>query len=95
MNYETFENFNEVRNKIEDEGIEYFITNYCSANDMPDKKSRKLFAKAEKALKKFESYIYKKAFLEKYDKKKIKKQDKNFGNYACMEDGESQDFYNK
>jgi len=61
MEYKLFENFNDVVNKMENEGIGYFITSYCTANDMPDEKSKELFAKAEKALNEFESYIYKKA----------------------------------
>jgi len=97
MNTETFEDFRELVDRVEDEGLSYFILYQYTPDDMPDEKSKKLFAKAEKALKKFENYIYKKAFSEKnYNKKSnSKKEDKNFGKYACMEDGESQDFYNK
>jgi len=57
----TFENFKELVNIVEDEGLSYFILYCYTANDMPDEKSKELFAKAEKALKEFENYIYEKA----------------------------------
>ena len=60
----SFENFREVIDRVEDEGLSYFILHYYTPDDMPDEKSKELFAKAEKALKEFENYIYEKANAE-------------------------------
>ena len=60
----TFENFKELVDVVEDEGLSYFILYCYTSDDMPDEKSKELFAKAEKALKEFENYIYEKANAE-------------------------------
>lgn len=51
------ENYLKVLNKIENEGLDYFILDYTDANSMPDKKGKELFEKARIALEEFKEYV--------------------------------------
>ena len=55
------ENFIDVSNKIDNEGLGYFILDYTSSDSMPDQKSKELFEAAEDALSEFRNYIEEKA----------------------------------
>lgn len=58
------ENYIDVLNKIENEGLGYFILDYTSSFDMPDEKGAKLFDEAEFALRQFQEYVEEQAKLE-------------------------------
>lgn len=58
-----FQNYRSVQNKIENEGLGYFIEGYCSAESMPDKKGEELFSAAEIALRQFQEYVDEQAEL--------------------------------
>ena len=51
------EDYLDVQVSIENEGIGYFLTSYCSSDDMPDEKGKELFDKAIKAIEEFEKYV--------------------------------------
>lgn len=55
------EDYEEVRQRINQEGLDYFLMHYTSADSMPTEKGRKLFEKALKSLRKFEAYVEKEA----------------------------------
>ena len=55
------DDFKCVLNKIENEGLGYYILDYTSSDSMPDEKSKELFENAEKALTEFKKYIEEKA----------------------------------
>ena len=55
------ENFSIILNSINNEGICYYLLDYTDENSMPDKKSKKLFKKSVKSLKKFQNYIKEKS----------------------------------
>ena len=59
-----FENYTDVFYKIDNEGLEYFIENYASADSMPDKTGEELFRIAEEALSNFSNYVEEKMELE-------------------------------
>ena len=63
----SFENYNQVKNKIENEGLGYFLQRYCSSDYMPDEEGKSLFEKAEDALNEFEAYVEMKAEKELED----------------------------
>lgn len=58
------ENYLRVANKIDNEGLDYFILHYTDAMSMPDKKGAKLFEKARIALEEFKEYVDLQAELE-------------------------------
>ena len=51
------EDFQYVLNKMENEGIGYYIMGYTDSSSMPDLKSKKLFEEAHRALTKLIQYI--------------------------------------
>lgn len=51
------QNYTEVFYKIENEGLGYFIQNYCNADSMPTKEGEILFEKARMALDEFEEFV--------------------------------------
>jgi len=51
------EEFECIQNKIENEGLGYYLLDYAVSDSMPDDKSKKLFEKAVKALSNFKKYI--------------------------------------
>ena len=51
-----FNSFDELMNTMQKERIGYFPL-HISSDGMPDKKSKKLFEKADKALKEFRDYV--------------------------------------
>jgi hypothetical protein len=55
------EEFAIILNSINNEGLGYYLLDYTDENSMPDKKSKKLFKKSLKSLKKFKNYIEEKS----------------------------------
>ena len=53
----SFGNYNQVKDRIEIEGLGYFLQRYCSSDYMPDAEGKSLFEKAEDALNEFEAYV--------------------------------------
>ena len=47
----------EVAEVVMEEGLGYFIMNYCGADDMPDEELKKAFQKAYDALSEFEALL--------------------------------------
>jgi hypothetical protein len=53
--------FQYVENKIENEGVGYYILHYTDSSSMPDSRSKELFDEAYRALTEFTQYIEEKA----------------------------------
>ena len=51
------EDYEEVKIRMNQEGIDYFLMRYTDAESMPDKKGQELFAKAKESLDAFTSYV--------------------------------------
>lgn len=47
----------EVAYQVDNEGIGYFLTSYCDANDMPDSELTEAFQNAKDAILKFEALL--------------------------------------
>jgi len=47
----------DVAEKVEAEGLDYFIQYYCSAVDMPDEEMEEAFSRAKEALDRFTSLL--------------------------------------
>ena len=47
----------EVAYRVDNEGIGYFLTAYCDADDMPDSELKTAFQNAKDAILKFESLL--------------------------------------
>lgn len=52
-----FRNRDEVRDSVENEGLEYFITGYCRSDAMPDEELKKSFKSVENAIANFKDLI--------------------------------------
>jgi len=52
-----FQDRQEVANKVEMEGLGYFILDYARADNMPDEELKQAFADAKEALLKFENML--------------------------------------
>jgi hypothetical protein len=59
------ENYQHVQNKIENEGLGYFLLDYCRSDWMPSKEGEILFDEAVKALEAFENFVNEQAEMEK------------------------------
>jgi len=55
------EEFEYILNKIDNEGLGYYLLDYTDSSEMPDEKSKELFEKANEALFAFKKYIEEKA----------------------------------
>ena len=64
------EEFENVVNKIDNEGLGYYLISYTDSSSMPDEKSKDLFDKAVKALNNFTEYVEAKAEEEEIAKTK-------------------------
>lgn len=51
------QNYTEVNNKIENEGLSYFLQSYCRSDSMPTMEGKILFEKALMALDEFEAFV--------------------------------------
>ena len=49
--------FEEILQRIKENGLDFFLMNWGSPEEMPDKKSEELFISARDALYKFRQYI--------------------------------------
>ena len=54
---ELMEQFQVIENKMNNEGLGYYIMNYTDSSSMPDKESKRLFNEAVIALTNFTNYI--------------------------------------
>ena len=62
MSDKNLNEFQKIASDIEEEEIGYYLLDYgASIWDMPDEKSKELFANAEKALREFKTYIFENA----------------------------------
>jgi len=52
-----FRNRDEVRDSVENQGLEYFITGYCRSDAMPDEELKKAFEAVENAIDSFKELI--------------------------------------
>ena len=51
------EEFEYVEDKIDQEGLGYYLMDYTDSGEMPDEKSRELFDRASGAMRDFVDYI--------------------------------------
>ena len=52
-----YENREDVRDKVDEEGLGYFIMYYTSADTMPDDELKEAFEKAKEALEEFKALL--------------------------------------
>lgn len=52
-----FDNYKQVFEAINKEGLEYFLWRYSESEEMPDDEGEMLFSKAQSALEEFQSYV--------------------------------------
>ncbi len=50
-------NRDEVRDSVEEQGLEYFITGYCSSDSMPDQELKEAFDKLEGSINEFKELL--------------------------------------